>query len=144
MRKTGAERAESDRRWSQTREVIEEVLAERARQDDKWGEQNHPDVDPVLTGRKGGCDATRMAQEYEMPGEHRAKFLCQSAAKRGQCTWTHIALEELAEAMSAATAGDELATRAEVIQLAAVCVQWALAIDRRAERRAARMLEEIT
>jgi hypothetical protein len=118
----------------------EDAGIERLRQDKKWGEQNHPDVDPVLTGRKGGCDAQRMAEEYEMPTANRAKFMCQIAAHRKQCTWAHIALEELAEAVAAATDEGEIALRAEVIQLAAVCVQWAEAIDRRAERRAAELL----
>jgi hypothetical protein len=117
--------------------VLGEVVEERARQDAKWGEQNHPDVDQVLMTRPGGCTPQRMAEHYEIPFAGRAKFMTDLAAGRGEVTWAHIAVEELAEAVEAAALGDEDALRTEVVQLAAVCVQWVEALDRRGGEEAA-------
>ena len=116
--------------------VFEAINAERRRQDEKWDEQNHPDVDPVLTGRPGGCDPQRMAEEYEIPTATRARANCDGEAKAGNCTWAHIAVEEMAEAVEAATdaaqgRGVLAALRKELVQLAAVIVAWIEAIDRR-------------
>jgi hypothetical protein len=47
--------------------VIDEVLVERRRQDERWGEQNHPDVDQVLMTRPGGCSPQRMAAGIRDP-----------------------------------------------------------------------------
>lgn len=117
--------------------VLSEVIEERGRQDTKWGEQNHPDVDQILMTRPGGCTPQRMAEEYEIPNAGRAKVHTDLRARQGQVTWAHIAVEELAEAVEAAALGDEDTVRTEVVQLAAVCVQWAQAIDRRRARREA-------
>jgi len=104
--------------------VLAEIVAERYRQDKKWGEQNWPLVDPVLVGR----DYTRMAQEYEIPTHVRATFLCQLAADRNQLTWGHILVEELAEFV--ADGANTALARAELIQVAAVAVAAIEAIDR--------------
>lgn len=127
--------------------VLAEIAVERGRQDAKWGEQNHPDVDRVLTDRvgregydgkvrPGGCTAARMAEEYGIPTAQRARANCDGAAKLGQCTWAHIAVEELAEAIEAATEAQQgrapvADLRKELIQTAAVIVAWVEAIDRR-------------
>lgn len=116
--------------------VLAEVLAERARQDAKWGEQNHPDVDRVLTDRQGGCNTRRMAEEYGIPTARSARSECNCATDAGQCTWAHIAVEELCEAVEAATDAQQgrkpiSALRQELVQLAAVVVAWIEAIDRR-------------
>lgn len=129
-------------------EVYALIDAERARQDAKWGEQRHPDVDRVLTDRgpstyngrtsQGGCSPARMAEEYGIPTAGRAKHNCDGAAEIGQPTWAHIAVEELAEVVEAATLaqqgrGPEEHVDKELVQLAAVIVQW---IEARAARRA--------
>lgn len=98
--------------------LYDEIAAERARQDAKWGEQNWPSV----------IDANRaiwpaLAQE--------AKDECDQAMRDGTCTFMHIAYEEFAEV---GAAPDDVARRAELVQLAAVCVQWIEAIDRRAAK----------
>lgn len=108
-----------------------EIEAERLRQDEKWGEQNYPSVDPVLTGRPGGATAQRMAEEYEMPTAGRAKQLCDINAHRGELTFTHVALEEFAEVVEAATEGGDGLAREELVQTAAVLIAWIEAIDRR-------------
>lgn len=125
------------------------IDAERARQDAKWGEQRHPDVDRVLTDRvpspyhkssfaMPGCTPARMAEEYGIPTASRAKANCDGAARSGHPTWAHIAVEELAEVVEAATLaqqrqGPEEDVDKELVQLAAVCVQW---LEARAARRA--------
>jgi hypothetical protein len=89
---------------------------ERERQDAKWGAQNHPDG----TGGKF----------YSLRAEQ-ARRECQRAAADPDVgpRWALILLEEVYEAL-AETDPDLL--RAELIQVATVCQNWAEAIDRRA------------
>ncbi len=108
--------------------VLEEVARERRRQDAKWGEQNHPSVDPVLSGRSGGCTPERLCKHYEIPTEARAKYLCDTEHHAGVGTYASIAVEEMSEAVSAP---DDVARRKELVQLAAVVVGWIECIDRR-------------
>lgn len=114
--------------------IMHEVADERTRQDEKWGEQNHPLVDPLLVSQ--GRTGVRMAEEYEVPTAGRAQLLCQAAAERGEVTWMHIALEELCEFMLAAGT-DPVEARAELVQLAAVAVAAIECIDRHASQRPA-------
>lgn len=119
--------------------ILGEVAAERAAQDAKWGEQNHPDADPVILARLNTAGmygtpwavAQRLAQEYEIPTAARAKLICQTEAASSGATWIGIAVEELAEVLEAATAGDPAKLRAELLQVAAVAIAWVEAIDRR-------------
>lgn len=97
--------------------VLGEVGDERHRQHAKWGRQDHPSF-----------DAERMPEYYEMPTAHRARALCEKAFQNGKGTFAHIAVEEFVEAIDAHSE-DEL--RAELVQVAAVCVAWVEAIDRR-------------
>lgn len=94
--------------------ILAEVQAERARQDARWGEQNHPDG----TGSP--------VQQFDA---RMARVVCQEAADRGEVTWRLISDEEHAEAMAES---DPARLRAELIQDAAVKVAWVAAIDRRA------------
>lgn len=105
---------------SPTAQVLLDVLDERTRQNAKWGEQNHsdgtgPDAVWAFTG-----PASYVAQC--------AKRDTDEAADAGVVTWRHIIVEELAEAIAE---DDVDRLRAELIQSAAVCVQWVEAIDRR-------------
>jgi len=93
--------------------IIDNVVAELVRQDGKWGKQNHPD---------GTGDA--LAASFAL----RAQQACRDAASRGSCTWQLILAEEVAEAFAESDPG---ALRAELIQVAAVALQWIEAIDRR-------------
>lgn len=116
--------------------VLAEVLAERARQEAKWGEQNHPDVDVVLIEREGGCTVERMAEECGVSTARRARANLDGEARMGRATWSLIAVEELAEAIEAATLAAQhrvalSSLREELVQLAAVAVAWVEAIDRR-------------
>jgi hypothetical protein len=110
-------------------DVLGEVWRERRRQDEKWGEQNHPDVP---TPRSITTTPRHMARvALGIPTASSAKSATDTAAANGRVTWGHIATEELAEAVEAAAEGDAEALRTELVQLAAVCVQWVQAIDRR-------------
>ena len=123
--------------------VLHEILQERHRQNEKWGEQNHPDLRPglakYLNTPDGELDVVEVAEYYGVPTAFEAKALTDTTAAEGNASWVAIAVEELAEAVEAAALGHQIALRTEVVQLAAVCVQWAQAIDR---RRAAAAAEE--
>jgi hypothetical protein len=53
---------------------------------------------------------------------------CQMATADGRVTWRHILTEEVYEAFAES---DPTKLRAELVQVAAVAVQWIQAIDRR-------------
>lgn len=108
---------------------VGDVIRERQAQESKWGQQNHPWLDPVLLNRNGGASPQRLAEEYEIPTESRAKFLCENAFKIGIGSYAHILVEEVAEAVAEQ---DEAKARIELIQVAAVAVAAVEAIDRRA------------
>lgn len=99
-----------------TATILTEVLAERIRQDEKWGEQNHPDIYQALW--------------YPAPKSDEAKALCDVRAKARQISYTDILLEELAEAVDEARAGNKQLLRDELIQVAAVSVAWIEKLDR--------------
>ncbi len=89
------------------------VLSERERQHAKWGEQNHPDG----TGSIVAIGNATLARES-----------CEGAFARGEGTYLHILLEEVAEAFAES---DPVKLRAELVQVAAVAVAWIETIDRR-------------
>ena len=93
-------------------EVLLEVSRERAAQDEKWGEQNHPDGTHK--------DLASMA--------NLRRNQCDRAAAEGCVTFRHILAEEVAEAFAEE---DSESLRAELIQVAAVAVSWIESIDRR-------------
>lgn len=97
-----------------TVEVLIEIADERARQDEKWGEQNHPD----------GC-----CKEYYEPLANEARAQADEAAEDGVLTWVAVLLEEVYEAVSET---DYKGLREELIQVAAVAAAWVESIDRRA------------
>lgn len=88
-----------------TRLVLAGVGLERRRQDARFGEQNHPD----------GTSA-----DFETHREFYREF-CDQASALGTLTFKDIFLEEVYEALSE-TDSDKL--EAELIQVAAVVVNW--------------------
>jgi hypothetical protein len=94
--------------------VFREIDAERARQDVKWGEQNHVDFD-------GGI------QKY-VPKAWEAQRECENAFERGEGSWGHILFEEVAEVFDAKS---QLHLEEEIIQVMAVCEGWLQCIRRR-------------
>lgn len=92
--------------------AILDVVDERIRQERKWGQQNHPDG----TARPGD---RKMADA--------ARVICQANPPETD-NWRDILEEEVHEAYAES---DPSLLRAELIQIAAVAVAWAEAIDRR-------------
>lgn len=99
-------------------DVLTEVAEERARQDARWGEQNHPDG----TGNRYGLSAV------PEPAADFARQRCDAAFERGAGCWEHILYEEFCEAMAE---DDPERLRNELLQVAAVAVHWIEALDRR-------------
>ena len=98
--------------------VLSEISSERSRQDTLWGDQSGLDYGTLRVG-----DTARM------------EFLQNAADRlqeRGSITFRDILAEEVAEAFCAENS-DEL--RKELVQVAAVCVQWIEAIDKRVDKR---------
>ncbi len=92
--------------------ALADLAAEREAQDRTWGVQEFPDgTGPGFTAR---------AEE--------AKQECVAAGARGELTWRHILAEEFFEAL-AESAPESL--RNELVQTAAVAVQWIQSLDRR-------------
>lgn len=95
--------------------VLDEIAAERARQDAKWGQQNHPDG--------------TAADEFNLMLVQQWKDLVDKNATEGESNWNNILFEE---AYEAAAETDPAKLRAELVQIAAVAVAWIECIDRRA------------
>jgi len=94
--------------------IAAEIVEERQRQVEKWGEQHHPD----------GVPAT-------LEEVNKAKYDCAEAGNTtGVLTWRQILDEEIAEAYYEIGA-DEEKLRVELLQVAAVCAAWAEDIDSR-------------
>lgn len=100
-------------------QVLTDVGDERFRQDQKWGEQNHPDVS-CIWGERDREDWANKANGYKLINDERV-----AADALG---WDTILLEEVYEALAES---DPAAQRAELIQVAAVAVAMVECIDRR-------------
>lgn len=111
-------------------EGLHAVAAERGRQDAKWGQQDHPDgTGPEVVWSFTG-PASWVADT--------AKGATDVAAQEGCLTWRDVLLEEVAEAFAEE---DEEALETELVQVAAVAVQWREAIRRRRAGREAADVE---
>lgn len=93
--------------------VLVDVRVERQRQHERWGEQNHRD----------GTGGQLAELEREI-----ARTQCDGAFDRSDGTWRHILAEEVQEAFAES---EPLKLRTELVQVAAVAIQWCEAIDRR-------------
>jgi hypothetical protein len=96
------------------------AIDERAVQDAKWGESNHPDVP---AGVKHPCAF------FGIPTADAARLFCETAFRTGTGSNAHILLEEVSEAIEAAN--DPAHLREELVQVAAVAMKWIEQIDRR-------------
>jgi hypothetical protein len=94
--------------------VMRQIAAERSRQDELWGEQNHP------IRHKGD----QAFYQYELDS---ARKNCEAREKNGTLAWIDIAREEYWEAF---TENDPAAQRHELVQLGAVIVSMIECIDR--------------
>lgn len=103
--------------------VLDDIRDERARQHERWGQQDLPNFGPgpYLVGSE---DAVRRVLELRFA--------------KGEGSYADILLEEVAEAyehrdLDHAREEGAAELRAELVQVGAVVVQWIEAIDRRAE-----------
>lgn len=101
--------------------VAGDVIRERAAQDLKWGQSNHPSLP---AGIKHPCAF------FGIPTAEAARLACEDASRRGIGSNAHILLEEVSEAIEAAH--DAIHLRAELVQVAAVAMKWIEQLDRRA------------
>jgi hypothetical protein len=114
--------------------VLTEIADERARQDAKWGEQNHPLISLGLDGihRRRPFDAAiRTATWYDVPTATQARSACQANGPAEDDNWAAILLEEFCEFLEAAAMRDEATARRELVQVAAVAAAAIEAMDRR-------------
>lgn len=95
------------------RDTLNQVLAERLRQNERFGEQNHPD----------GTGLTEDKLKAKV-----ARQMCDVMTARNLLAWRDILLEEVYEALAES---DEDRLYEELIQVAAVAAAWAEAIQRR-------------
>lgn len=95
---------------------LREIGAERDRQIEKWG-------DGAPSGGFGG--PVLMADLVQVEA---AKRRCEAAMKAGTCTMRDVLEEEVAEVF--AENPGSARQRAELVQVAAVCVKWIELIDR--------------
>jgi len=109
------------------KKIADEIIAERARQDKKWGEQNHPSIRKFLLNTRAPFKPYEIADEYKILDVEEAKRICDLMTARGDCTWADIAIEEMCEAVCTT---DENHRREELVQLAAVVMAWIESIDR--------------
>lgn len=100
-----------------TFKVLDAIYDERIRQDAKWGKQR--EIKNAIPG-----------YAYAINGADYYKSIEQRRAKDHQSTWIDIILEEVAEAIDEAKAGDTAALRKELVQVAAVAVNWVENLDR--------------
>lgn len=107
---------------SRTRQVLAEVHAERIRQDELWGEQNKPDVQPAADAVIRNTYRT-LADVWKEAND-----------RWDNPHWDGIIQEEVYEALSEA---DPVRARKEWLQVAAVAVARVENLDRDAERRVA-------
>jgi hypothetical protein len=99
------------------------IREERARQDAKWGKQRHPFDRPGSwwVGNSTHQAGERRCDEFGLQaGAGRFQYVCGLHHRRGDGSWWDILMEEVAEAIEASP--DPVACRAELVQVAAVCV----------------------
>lgn len=105
--------------------MLQQIEAERRRQDAKFGVQAHLSVPNRARGNaRTACDYTKIhsAQSY--------RDLYETLTGMGTLTWPVILMEEVAEAVESAATGTPNELKDELIQVAAVAVAWLEYLDR--------------
>lgn len=101
--------------------VLSHVSHERRLQDAKWGPIDAVMITTIHDGT---------GNEDQVVHAEAAKEICEDAFRQGFGTWAHVLEEESAEAMAES---DPKKLRAELVQVAAVCVKWIEILDRRSK-----------
>lgn len=116
--------------------AIEAVIAERQRQEAKWGEQNHPMVPAEVFDRARASHrsvAYVACYSLGIVTARDAREVCDLRHRSGDGTYSHILIEEVAEFIEACAIHGETSdeARAEMVQVAAVALSMLEAIDRK-------------
>lgn len=101
-----------------TQGVLLEIESERKAQDERWGEQNHP---------QGGGKSPAKAHAYYDNLANSWKSINDERIKNGNLGFDGILLEEVYEALAES---DPVKRRVELVQVAAVAACMIEAIDR--------------
>ena len=104
-------------KFESTKAILKEVLAERGRQEQKWGVQNHSILHPETCYEPSVYK--KMAELH--------KIRCEARSKDGVLSWYDILMEEVYEVFAEETSENQ---REELIQVAAVAVQMVEYLDR--------------
>jgi len=120
--------------WKATaamRSALDAVIAERQRQDAKWGEQNHPML--RLAARRAFVAYDVAANTALLPTAARAREHCNHEHRSGDGSYVSILVEEVSEFFEACYAHGETSdeARAEMVQVAAVALAMLECIDRK-------------
>lgn len=102
-------------------DILADIILERASQDQKWGQQDHPDV-------------TEACNPHQLVDAEGAQLSNDVAVEDGSLSWMHILWEEVWEAHEEAEVvynDDTTRLEAELTQVAAVVVAHLEAIRRR-------------
>lgn len=115
-------------------DALESAVAERARQDEKWGQLDHPMVS--LAARRGFVTADVAASAALLPTAARAREHCNHEHRTGKGTFFSILVEEVAEAFEACVLHGEASDQArkELVQVVAVGIAMIESVDRARER----------
>ena len=100
--------------------IFEEIAAERKRQHEKWGEQNHLMRGKSLKNNRRKYPTDDFLSDFLLQ--------CEGRNKTDKCGWFDILMEEVCEAFLET---DPKKQRAEMIQVTAVAVQIIEYLDRR-------------
>jgi len=87
--------------------IFDEIRLERQRQDEKWGEQNHPMIPEIFSIE--GCKQTLNTMRHQNDLN----------SINGKANWYHILAEEILEVFAET---EPMKQRKELIQVAAVAV----------------------
>lgn len=102
-------------------QILTEIAAERQRQDDKWGEQNHPMLNAMMPHARAD-ERSRIADTCRQS--------CDDNFQDGGGDWYAILMEEVAEAFEQAALGNLENFRTEMIQVLAVATAMVECVDR--------------
>ncbi len=115
-----------------TGRVLSHIAAERRAQDARWGGTGHDDRHHDGTGREhlgaGGVDDDRWSFDPDVQTDRTREAFADAAASGTGGWWSDIAAEAVARAFSETDPGR---LRRALVVVAAVCVAWIEAIDRR-------------
>jgi len=104
--------------------VIAEILAAHARNRVARGDCDYPSVIALQPG-----DPT--CRVYHIPSKAECRQRLDVIGGRGSIAWTDVLLERFADAVAAP---DEFQRRADLVQIAAIAMEWIESIDRRLAR----------